>query len=78
MTVGTVVWFDERKGYGFISCQDEGTDLFVHYTGISGDGFKTLHKGQIVNFIKTLTAKSNSKSGEQSYAAIDVKPVIKP
>ncbi len=46
---GTVKWFNESKGYGFIQ-QDGGPDVFVHYSSIRGDGFKTLTKGQKVQF----------------------------
>ena len=46
---GTVKWFNEAKGYGFLS-QDEGEDIFVHYTAIQGDGFRTLKEGQEVEF----------------------------
>ena len=49
MAEGTVKWFNEQKGYGFIE-QDDGQDLFVHHTGINGSGFKTLHEGQRVRF----------------------------
>jgi len=47
---GTVKWFDEKKGYGFITPEDGGKDLFVHYSNIVGDGFKTLHEGQTVEY----------------------------
>lgn len=47
---GTVKWFNESKGYGFITPDDGGKDLFVHYSNISGDGFKTLAEGQKVEF----------------------------
>lgn len=47
---GTVKWFNESKGYGFIN-RDEGEDIFVHYTGISGVGWRTLAEGQRVEFI---------------------------
>lgn len=47
--VGTVKWFNNAKGYGFIE-QDEGQDIFVHYTAIIGDGYKTLLQGQEVEF----------------------------
>ncbi len=46
---GTIKWFNEKKGYGFIQ-QDNGQDIFVHYTSITGDGFKTLAEGQRVKF----------------------------
>lgn len=49
MAEGQVKWFNEKKGYGFIQ-QDGGKDLFVHYTAIIGDGFKTLTEGQRVRF----------------------------
>ena len=46
---GTVKWFNERKGFGFIARED-GADVFVHYREIRGDGFKTLAEGQRVEF----------------------------
>jgi CspA family cold shock protein len=46
---GTVKWFSDEKGFGFIQ-QDGGEDIFVHHTGIAGDGFKSLSEGQIVEF----------------------------
>jgi CspA family cold shock protein len=46
---GTVKWFNESKGYGFLS-QPEGEDIFVHYTSIQGNGFRTLKEGQEVEF----------------------------
>ena len=47
---GTVKWFDNKKGYGFITSEDGGTDLFVHMSGIMMEGFKTLKDGQDVEY----------------------------
>ncbi len=49
-TTGTVKWFNESKGYGFISPTDGGEDVFVHFRAIVGDGFKTLTEGQAVSY----------------------------
>ena len=49
MTKGTVKWFNDAKGYGFIRC-DDGTEVFVHYSAIQGSGFRTLKEGQAVQF----------------------------
>ena len=46
---GTVKWFNEKKGFGFIQ-QEGGPDVFVHFSSIKGDGFKTLAEGQMVEF----------------------------
>ena len=50
MATGTVKWFNESKGFGFISQDDGGKDVLVHFSAIQGDGFKTLKKGQAVSF----------------------------
>ena len=50
---GTVKWFNEDKGYGFISPVDGGEDLFVHYSGIDGDGFRSLEEGAKVTYEAT-------------------------
>ena len=49
MSKGTVKWFNESKGFGFLECED-GQDVFVHYSAIGGDGFKTLAEGDAVSF----------------------------
>ncbi len=49
MAVGTVKWFNDQKGYGFIA-QEDGPDVFVHFSAIQMQGFKTLHEGQRVEF----------------------------
>ena len=50
MPTGTVKWFYESKGYGFITPQDGSKDVFVHHSAITGSGFKTLAEGQRVTF----------------------------
>jgi CspA family cold shock protein len=50
MATGTVKWFNETKGYGFIAPDEGSKDLFVHHSGIAGDGFKTLAEGARVSF----------------------------
>ena len=50
MPEGTVKWFNDEKGYGFISPDEGGEDLFVHHTGIDGSGFKTLKEGAKVTY----------------------------
>lgn len=50
MATGLVKWFNDSKGYGFIQAEGTDRDVFVHYTAIAGDGFKTLAEGQQVQF----------------------------
>jgi CspA family cold shock protein len=50
MATGTVKWFNESKGYGFIAQDDGGKDVFVHFSAIQGNGFRTLADGQKVSF----------------------------
>ena len=49
MAKGTVKWFSNHKGYGFIT-SESGTDVFVHHSAIQGDGYKSLEEGQAVEF----------------------------
>ncbi len=65
---GTVKWFDVKKGFGFIQ-QDDGNDVFVHHTNISGNGFKVLEDGESVEFEvvegdKGLQAQNVVRAGE--------------
>ena len=53
MAQGTVKWFSEDKGYGFISPDEGGEDLFVHYSGIVGNGYKALEEGEKVTYEAT-------------------------
>jgi CspA family cold shock protein len=50
MATGTVKWFSDDKGFGFITPDDGGRDLFVHFTGISGDGYRSLAEGTKVSY----------------------------
>ena len=50
MATGTVKWFNETKGFGFIAPEDGSKDVFVHYSSIQTEGFRTLQEGQQVNF----------------------------
>ena len=65
MSTGTVKWFNESKGFGFIS-QAEGEDVFVHFRSIVGDGFKTLKEGQEVKF--------DIEKGPKGLTAVNVVP----
>jgi len=55
---GTVKWFNDQKGYGFIAIED-GKDVFVHHSAINGDGYKSLHEGQEVTFEVTKGPKGD-------------------
>lgn len=50
MSMGKVKWFDDKKGYGFITPSDGGADLFVHHSNIEADGFRSLKEGQDVQY----------------------------
>lgn len=61
MNSGTVKWFNAEKGYGFISNDDGGEDVFVHFSSIVADGYKTLQEGQKVTFDVETDPKNSSK-----------------
>ena len=67
MAQGTVKWFNDDKGYGFISPDEGGEDLFVHHSGIAGTGFKSLDEGAKVSFEAT--------RGKKGMQAENVQPV---
>ena len=66
MATGTVKWFNDAKGYGFITPDDGGEDLFAHFSAIKMDGFKTLKQGQRVTF--------DLKEGEKGKQDDNIKP----
>ena len=66
MATGTVKWFNDSKGFGFITPQDGSTDLFVHFSAIQGQGFKTLTEGQRVSFDITTGPKGLQASNIRS------------
>jgi CspA family cold shock protein len=59
---GTVKWFSNQKGYGFITPDNGGKDVFVHHTAITGEGYKTLSEGQKVTFQIAQTDKGDQAS----------------
>jgi len=64
---GTVKWFNEGKGFGFITPDSGGADLFAHFSEIAGDGFKTLSENQKVSF--------ETKQGPKGLQAANIKPL---
>jgi CspA family cold shock protein len=66
MATGTVKWFNDAKGYGFISPEGGGKDLFVHHSSIRGSGFKTLAEGATVQY--------EAREGQKGPEATDVVP----
>ena len=66
MAEGTVKWFSDKKGYGFIA-QENGQDIFVHFSSIEGEGFKTLSEGERVSF--------DMEDGERGPVARNVKKI---
>jgi len=63
---GTVKWFNNARGYGFITCGEGTEDIFVHYRSIRGEGYKTLNEGQAVEF--------EMQQGDKGLLAEDVVP----
>jgi CspA family cold shock protein len=62
MATGTVKWFNDSKGFGFITPESGGDDLFAHFSAIQGSGFKTLTEGQRVSFDVTAGQKGQQAS----------------
>jgi cold shock protein len=67
MATGTVKWFNDDKGFGFITPEEGGKDLFVHHTGIEGSGFRTLAEGARVTY--------EAEDGDKGPKAVRVQPV---
>ncbi|MBU1190332.1 MAG: cold-shock protein [Gammaproteobacteria bacterium] len=67
MITGTVKWFNDSKGFGFITPADGSKDVFVHHSAIQGSGFKSLAEGQQVSF--------DVEQGQKGPSAVNVKPV---
>ena len=64
MATGTVKWFSDEKGFGFVTPDEPGKDLFVHYSGIAGDGFKSLAEGAKVSY--------DEEAGDKGPKAVNV------
>ena len=67
MATGTVKWFNDDKGFGFITPDEAGKDLFVHHTAIQGDGFRSLAEGSRVSY--------DAENGDKGPKAVNVTPI---
>ena len=67
MATGTVKWFSDDKGFGFVTPDEAGKDLFVHHTGIAGGGFKSLAEGAKVSY--------DEEAGDKGPKAVNVQPL---
>jgi CspA family cold shock protein len=67
MPTGTVKWFSDEKGYGFITPDDQGKDLFVHFSAIAGNGFRSLSEGAKVSY--------EAEQGPKGPNAANVQPI---
>ena len=70
MNTGTVKWFNSEKGFGFISNEEGGEDVFVHFSAIVADGFKTLSEGQRVTFDMEQDPKNSGKMRAVNVCAV--------
>lgn len=68
MATGIVKWFNDDKGYGFITPDDGGKDLFVHHSGVAGEGFKSLAEGAKVEFEPSEGEKGPQATGVRALA----------
>ncbi|HEV2997660.1 MAG TPA: cold-shock protein [Solirubrobacteraceae bacterium] len=67
MPTGTVKWFSDDKGFGFITPDDGDKDLFVHHTGINGEGYRSLQEGAKVSY--------DAEQGDKGPKAVNVNPI---
>jgi CspA family cold shock protein len=68
MATGTVKWFSDQKGFGFITPDEPGTELFVHHSGIEGEGFHSLGEGRKVSY--------DAQAGDKGPKAVNVRMLV--